>query len=207
MWATSTEEAFFKENGKQATHAINMAFKKLLNLSTSSEPYEAATKEYVNERPHIIAVHANYHGPLRRDEYQFAFGGSVINLNGSTGFLVPLSGRIKKIKAKVEKGEDNYGWQNNSNVFTIVTNNLEIKDLVSFKSTVFVRNPPKPNADRVRSDENIVLIEFRFDRDATNILVSDGDTINIRSDCDIVIREGKRDCTYLVTILLELDPL
>ena len=35
---------FFKENGTyHTTHVINMAFKKLLNLSTLSEPYEAAT--------------------------------------------------------------------------------------------------------------------------------------------------------------------
>ena len=68
------DSPFFKENGNyKATHSINMAFKKLLNLSTPSEPYEAATKEYVDERPHIIAVHANYHGPLRESEYQFAF--------------------------------------------------------------------------------------------------------------------------------------
>ena len=41
---------FFKENGNfQATHLINMAFKKLLNLSTPSEPYETATKEYVDD--------------------------------------------------------------------------------------------------------------------------------------------------------------
>ena len=75
---------FFKENGNyQATHSI-MGLKKLLNLSTPSEPYEAATKEYVDdkdagirkvvddvkktfdERPHISAVHAHYHGPLRK---------------------------------------------------------------------------------------------------------------------------------------------
>ena len=38
---------FFKENGNyQTTHAITMAFKKLLNLSEPSEPFEAATKEY-----------------------------------------------------------------------------------------------------------------------------------------------------------------
>ena len=42
---------FFKENGNyQATHTINMEFKKLLNLSTPSEPYEAATKEYVDDK-------------------------------------------------------------------------------------------------------------------------------------------------------------
>ena len=81
---------FFKESGNyQATHAINMAFKKLLNLSTPSELYEAATKEYTDKRPHIIAVLANYSGPLREGEYQFAFRGSTIDPNGSSGFLVP----------------------------------------------------------------------------------------------------------------------
>ena len=92
---------FFKEKGNyQATHAINMAFKKLLNLSTPSELYEAATKEYVDQRPHIIAVHANCYGPLRKGGYHFAFGGSVIDPAGSTGFLVPQSARIKKVQLK-----------------------------------------------------------------------------------------------------------
>ena len=41
----------FQDNGnQQATHTINMAFKKLLNLSTPSDPYEAATKEYVDNK-------------------------------------------------------------------------------------------------------------------------------------------------------------
>ena len=69
---------FFKENGNyQATHAINMAFKKLLNLSTPSEPYEAATMEYVDKRPHIIAVHTHYRGNLIKGKYQFTFGGKT----------------------------------------------------------------------------------------------------------------------------------
>ena len=96
----------------------------MVNLSAPSEPFEAATKEYVDdtdagikkevddvkkvidERPHIIAVHAHYHGPLRKGEYQFAFGGSPIDPNGSTGFLVPQTGRIKKLKIKVVLGEE-----------------------------------------------------------------------------------------------------
>ena len=41
---------FFKENGNyQASHAINMGFKKLLNLPTPSDPYEAARKIYVDD--------------------------------------------------------------------------------------------------------------------------------------------------------------
>ena len=66
-----------------------------------SEPFEAATKEYVDdkdagikkevddvkkvidERPHIIAVNAYYHGPLCKNEYQFAFRGGSIDPEGS----------------------------------------------------------------------------------------------------------------------------
>ena len=40
---------FFKENGNyQASHVINMGFKKLLNLPTPSDPYEAVRKIYVD---------------------------------------------------------------------------------------------------------------------------------------------------------------
>ena len=81
---------FFKENGNyQASHTINMAFKKLLNLSTPSEPFEAATKEYVDnvnnnidKRPHLIAATASYHGDLIKGEYQFTFGGSSNQIYG-----------------------------------------------------------------------------------------------------------------------------
>ena len=54
----------------------------------------------IDERPHIIAVHASYHGFLIKDEFQFSFGGSTINPNDSSGFLIPHSGRIKKDKIK-----------------------------------------------------------------------------------------------------------
>ena len=64
-----------------------MAFKKLLNLSTPSEPYEAATKDYV-DRSLIVAVHAQYYGDLIKGKYQFTFGGSAIDPIGNSGFLV-----------------------------------------------------------------------------------------------------------------------
>ena len=52
-----------------------MEYKKLVNLHKPTEPYDAVTKDYVDyvaetlkeslntidKRPHIIAVHANYH--------------------------------------------------------------------------------------------------------------------------------------------------
>ena len=92
---------FFKENGNyQATHSINM--KLLLNLSTPSEPYEAATKQYVDDvkktnHLHIIVVHTHYCGDLRKGEYRFTFGGNISH-KLKTGFLLPQSGRIKIYK-------------------------------------------------------------------------------------------------------------
>ena len=46
---------FFKENDNfKATYTINMGFKKLLNLSTPSEPFDAATKKYVDNIKSIL---------------------------------------------------------------------------------------------------------------------------------------------------------
>ena len=104
---------FFKENGNyQAMHTINMNFRKLVNLQEPIEPYDAVTEDYVDyvktisnkslnnnidKRPHIIAVHANYHGHLRKGEFKFAFGGNAIQPqpNSSSGVLIPHSGCIK----------------------------------------------------------------------------------------------------------------
>ena len=104
---------FFKENGNyQASHTINMAFKKLLNLSTPSEPFEAVTKEYVDnsitkviETRYIIAVTASYHGNLIKGNYQFSFGGSSKNSFHKhglyNGFLMPYDGYIKRFVMEV----------------------------------------------------------------------------------------------------------
>ena len=61
-------------------------------------PQDVATKEYAdNKRTHIIAVHGSYTGNLIEGKYQFSFGGNKAK-NAYTGFLIPHSGRIKKIK-------------------------------------------------------------------------------------------------------------
>ena len=107
-----------------------MGFKKLLNLSTPSEPYEAATKEYVDDvkkkKKNDSSAHycdeANYHGLLRSGKYQFAFGGNSIDPYGNTGFLVPQSGRIKKIQVKCVYGTKNL-WRIlkvDGSIFTII---------------------------------------------------------------------------------------
>ena len=105
---------FLKENGNyKVMHTIDMNYNKLLNLHKPTKPYDAATKDYVdyadNVRTHIIAVHARYCGLLKKGEYQFNFSGGNFktceevveeykDFKGSTtGFLIPHSGRIKKI--------------------------------------------------------------------------------------------------------------
>ena len=104
----SEERPFLKENENyQASTSINMNFNKLLNLQKPTEPYDAATKDYVDYvKKQIIAVHANYCGPLKKGDYPFIFGGGNIKncevkinkeLKGLiSGFVMPHPGYIKK---------------------------------------------------------------------------------------------------------------
>ena len=115
----SEERPFLKENGNyQASTSINMDFNKLLNLQKPTEPYDAVTKDYVDyvekeikekleKRGHLIAVHANYTGPLIPRKFQFSFGGNE-GKNSFTGFLIPQSGRIKKIKMGTPFNKENF---------------------------------------------------------------------------------------------------
>ena len=114
----SEERPFLKENGNyQASTSINMNFNKLLNLQKPTEPYDAATKDYVDyvekeikekikKKKQIIAVHANYCGPLEEGDYPFKFGGDSLEnceikiskeIKGLiSGFVMPHPGYIKK---------------------------------------------------------------------------------------------------------------
>ena len=56
----------------------------------------------MDERTHIIAVNASYHGDLIKDDYQFTFGGNSVKTDKTNkhrmynGFLIPHSGYIKR---------------------------------------------------------------------------------------------------------------
>ena len=67
-------------------------------------------RKNLRKKPHLIAVHARYCGPLKKDEYHFKFNGGgnfkscdeslgkYKDFKGSiTGFVIPHSGHIKKI--------------------------------------------------------------------------------------------------------------
>ena len=110
---------FYKENEEhKATHRVNMMFNKLVNLHKPIEPYDATTKDYVDyikkeimekleKRTHLIMVNANYTGPLLYNKFQFSFGGNE-GKNSVTGFLIPQSGRIKKIKMRTPINEESF---------------------------------------------------------------------------------------------------
>ena len=114
----SEERPFLKENGNyQASTSINMNFNKLLNLQKPTEPYDAATKDYVDyiekevdekiqnqfkQINQLVSVSASCYEHLKTDDYQFTFGGPILNgklndLDKYNGFLVPADGILKHV--------------------------------------------------------------------------------------------------------------
>ena len=114
----SEERPFLKENGNyQASTSINMNFNRLLNLHKPTEPYDAATKDYVDyiekevdekiqnqfkEINQLVSVSASCYEHLKTDDYPFTFGGPILNgklndLDKYNGFLVPADGFLKHV--------------------------------------------------------------------------------------------------------------
>ena len=114
----SEERLFLKENENyQASTSINMNFNKLLNLQKPTEPYDAATKDYVDyiekevdekiqnkfkQINQLVSVSASCYENLKTDDYQFTFGGPILNgklndLDQYNGFLVPADGMFKHV--------------------------------------------------------------------------------------------------------------
>ena len=247
----SEERPFLKENGNyQASTSINMNFNKLLNLQKPTEPYDAATKDYVDyvekeikekleKRGHLIAVYANYTGPLIPDKFQFSFGGNEAK-NSVTGFLIPQSGRIKKIKMRtpinkesfnkkvIEKNKLNSDFRNGFFEFTI-------KKVVDGIYNTIGKIHCKEAYNLYEYDEEgnkkwFPFYDFCFDDplplgEKEWAEVEEGDILNIRtiinSEFDFPPYSDKLDSdafslykkdphignTYLVTFLIELDPL
>ena len=168
-----------KENGNyQAMHPINMAFKKLLNLSTPSEPFEAATKDYVDSikttHPHIIAVHTHYRSPLCEGEYQFIFGGNVSH-KLDTGILVPQSGPIKKIRIKISN-DDGKNYMGSSIIKGSISTIIAIRDMGE------VSNLLTYECTSTHIGGNSYTTKCRFDHDPENIPILEVDVINIRTE-------------------------
>ena len=164
----------------------------------------------MDNRPHIIAVQASYSGiNLIKGEYQFTFSGNTTP-NLDTDFLIPQSGRVKKINVEIidrKSGKIRY--------FKI---ECDDQKPIFFKIIAF-NNPSEEEINLLTySCDEIFTVslsdrgfdsaaEFcQFDPDPRNenITISESDILNIRSE--INFKRGD-PLTYLITFLIELDPL
>ena len=103
----------------------------------------------------MIVVYSNYCGLLRKGEYQFVFGGNImLPSGGECGFLMPHSGRIKKIKVKIshDEGIENLRnlnlnpWADMINpepifTFTLIKEEKNLTDFLSYNCFKFNNRP------------------------------------------------------------------
>ena len=190
----------------------------------------------LKKTPHIISATASYHGDLTAGEYQFTWGGQSITSYKKhdvfNGFLVPSSGKIKKIDVLVT-GLKIYFHNDNLNEYvnTIGENNLiRLFTLVLIKKnqapvdigTLFFYFKRNNNAFNI---SNIIGVDYVFKyNDPLNVVsVEQKDIINIRTEFNMdvgiknvsVLEETNYNLgyfkdeffTYLATLLIELDPL
>ena len=120
------KQGLIRENGgfNLVDSYINMNFNNIRNVGLPKDEADAVPRRFVDSMikeveekiqnqfkqiNHLIAVHARYCGPLKEGEYPFKFGGNSIETCDETfkqsykfnsivsGFVMPHSGRIKKI--------------------------------------------------------------------------------------------------------------
>ena len=120
--ALTLKQGLVRENGgfNLVDSYINMNFNRVRNIPYPHHNEDAVPRSFVENmikeaeekikrRTHLIAVHANYCGPLKKFDFPFKFGGNInleiceetnknLKLKGLiNGFVMPHSGRIKKI--------------------------------------------------------------------------------------------------------------
>ena len=86
------------DGGTPLTGSLDMRGNTIYNIADPVNLQDVATKEYVeNGGKHLITVSTYYCGDLIKGEYQFPFGGNTCKFSG---FLMPQSGRIKRIQVR-----------------------------------------------------------------------------------------------------------
>ena len=105
------KQGLIRENGgfNLVDSYINMNFHNIRNVGLPKDESDAVPRRFVdrmikeveekiNKRKHLITVSTYFCGKLIKGEYQFPFGGNVCE---EAGFLMPHSGRIKKVKLEI----------------------------------------------------------------------------------------------------------
>ena len=105
------KQGLIRENGgfNLVDSYINMNFNNVRNVGLPKDESDAVPRRFVdrmikeveekiNKRKHLITVSTYFCGKLIKGEYQFPFGGNACE---EAGFLMPHSGRIKKVKLEI----------------------------------------------------------------------------------------------------------
>ena len=241
------KQGLIRENGgfNLVDSYINMNFNNIRNVGLPKDESDAVPRRFVdsmikeveekiNKRKQLIAVHASYTGPLIKDKYQFTFGGNETK-NEYTGFLMPHSGRFKKIKMKTSITKKNFedvvfkkdradadfigsGFfaftKNHYNEQLKKNQGLILGSILCYDAyNLYVKG--NPDAGYYNLKEKFVGLDFCFEDDLPigpgyNFL-KEGDIINVATLIDLDLTKYGLDdpnaTTYHVTILIELDPL
>ena len=105
------KQGLIRENGgfNLVDSYINMNFNNIRNVGLPNHEADAVPRSFVDDmikeveekiekRKHLITVSTYFCGTLIKGEYQFPFGGNACE---EAGFLMPHSGRIKKVKIEI----------------------------------------------------------------------------------------------------------
>ena len=181
-------------------------------------------KEYADKKTHIIAVSTYYCGDLIKGEYQFTFGGNQCE---KSCFLMPHSGRLKKIKMRlifnigasnkileISREEINDKINEDYSLFDYGKDFFVLGDIFShilfekgnYQPTGSILSTYRCYVSGAANLDNLRRIKRKcdFHRDLKNYSLSEGDVINIRTETN---RNLKIKCSFLFTFLIELDPL
>ena len=111
------KQGLVRENGgfNLVDSYINMNFNNIRNVGLPNHEEDAVPPSFVDEEiktvikrvenqfkelNQLVSVGGSYYGNLKKDDYQFTFGGSILNgklndLDRFNGFLVPVNGVLK----------------------------------------------------------------------------------------------------------------
>ena len=184
--------------------SIDMRGYTLYNVSDPVNPQDVATKEYTDNL-NTTAVPIRFTGNLINKKYHFTFGGNVIYTLG-LGFLVPHSGRIKKVEQKMIG----------------VTKSPTGRDLLIYSifTIIIIRGEEVINLARYGCHSSEYRNIFFYlglcetEPDIKNIPILEGDIIEFKSETnkggivvDDEILDSLKYINFFFTFLLELDPL
>ena len=218
------KQGLLRENGgfNLVDSYINMNFNNIRNVGNPKHGADAVPRSFVDDmekkRTHIITVSTNYHGKLKKGEYQFPFGGVA---SRSCGFLMPQPGRIKKVKIGLggipfflrnERKPEEVFLSNpfdNDNVFSIMLKRSIETDYEEEKDFEYIFKGYDElllTSYRCKLEKNNIVC-FKATDTLVNYPLFSGDYLNIKTEIDY--KDVRKDTYFSVmfTFIIELDPL